>query len=210
MTPISLPSEHVTYTIRHKLVASVGQWHSFTLAVTEAFWHLPSTLRPHYHATAMPMAAASMMFPHPEKIIFCGEDSGDHFTKDVSFSRDPVWADKNWSAGTQVIETEGQPIDLFTRIVLILLHNHCKGCFEITSSAGGVSWSLPVRWAIRHQLIDDSAAPQPFCTHNFITGAADELLIRSITGAERSFTTADWELLSEFEFALEELKTGKR
>lgn len=108
------------------------------------------------------------------------------------------------------IETEGQPIDFFTRIALLMLYHHCSGCFEITSSACGVSWALPVRWAIRHQLIADSNAPQPFSTHGFITGAADELLIRSVSGAERPFTTADWGLVSELEFALEELKTDKR
>ncbi|MCE9900869.1 hypothetical protein [Raoultella terrigena] len=83
-------------------------------------------------------------------------------------------------------------------------------CFLRKRRRGGVSWALPVRWAIRHHLITDSDSPQPFSTAGFITGAADELLIRSVSGAERPFTTAEWGLISELEFTLEELKAGKR
>jgi len=145
---------------------------------------------------------ASMMFPFPKVFTFAGKNEGDYVSSCVMFSQD--------ECSDMCIETEGQPFDFFTRIVLILLFKHCEGCYEITSSAGGVSWALPVRWAIRHQLITDSNAPQPFSTEGFITGAADELLIRSVSGAERPFTTADWGLVSELEFSLEELKTGKR
>ena len=202
MTPIYFAPQHVTYTVRPAGWISPTQWHSFTLAVTEAFWLLPVHLRPCSPADGTRMDRASMMFPSPEIFSFGGNNEGDYTSRGVVFTKD--------LSADLLIETEGQPIDFFTRIVLILLHNHCEDCFEITSSAGGVSWSLPVRWAIRHRLIADSDAPQQFCTDNFITGAADELLIRNVSGAERPFTTADWGLVSEFEFFLEELKNGKR
>lgn len=179
MTPISVPPQHVTYTLKQSGWISPSQWHSFTLAVTEAFWLLPVHLRPCSPTDGTRLERASMMF-----------------TRDMS--------------PDLRIETEGQPIDFFTRIALLMLYHHCSGCFEITSSAGGVSWALPVRWAIRHQLIDGSDAPQSFSMEGFITGAADELLIRSVSGGERPFTTADWGLVSELEFTLEEQKTRKR
>jgi hypothetical protein len=148
------------------------------------------------------MERASMMFPSPEILVFQGKDEGNYVSREVMFTQD--------LSSDLRIETEGQPIDFFTRIALILLYQHCESCYEISSSAGGVSWALPVRWAVRHHLIANSDSPQPFSTAGFITGAADELLIRSVSGAERPFTTADWGLVSELEFALEELKTGQR
>lgn len=202
MTPISVPPQHVTYEVKHASWVSPSQWHSFTLAVTEAFWLLPEHLRPCIPSNGQRMNRASMMFPDPEIFLFGGGNEGSHVSIEVIFTLD-LPADMK-------IETHGLPIDFFTRIALILLYQHCEGCYEISSSAGGVSWALPVRWAIRHHLIADSDSPQPFSTAGFITGAADELLIRSVSGAERPFTTADWGLISELEFALEELKTGKR
>ncbi len=202
MTPISVPPQHVTYTVKQSGWISPSQWHSFTLAVTEAFWLLPVHLRPCSPTDGTRLERASMMFTHPGVFEFGGKDEGNYISKSVMFTLD--------MSPDLRIETEGQPIDFFTRIALLMLYHHCSGCFEITSSAGGVSWALPIRWAIRHQLIADSNAPQPFSTHGFITGAADELLIRSVSGAERPFTTADWGLVSELEFALEELKTDKR
>ncbi|MRT25019.1 hypothetical protein GJV14_13820 [Enterobacteriaceae bacterium RIT697] len=202
MTPISVPPQHVTYTVKQSGWISPSQWHSFTLVVTEAFWLLPVHLRPCSPTDGTRLERASMMFTHPGAFEFGGKDEGNYISKSVMFTLD--------MSPDLRIETEGQPIDFFTRIALLMLYHHCSGCFEITSSAGGVSWALPVRWAIRHQLIADSNAPQPFSTHGFITGAADELLIRSVSGAERPFTTADWGLVSELEFALEELKTDKR
>lgn len=202
MIPISIPPQHLTYVVKHAEWISLNQWQNFTLAVTEAFWLLPVHLRPCSPTTGARMERSSEMFPSPEVFVFGGKDEGSYVSRGVMICRGQT--------SDFVIETEGQPVDFFTRIVLILLHNHCEGCFEITSSAGGVSWSLPVRWAIRHNLIAAHNSPQPFCTEGFVTGAVDELLIRSLSGAERPFTTADWGLVSELEFALEELKTGKR
>lgn len=202
MLPIPMPPQHVSYNVKHAEWISPSQWQNFTLAVTEAFWLLPLHLRPCSPTNGARMERSSEMFPSPEVFVFGGKDEGSYVSRGVMICRDQT--------SDFVIETEGQPVDFFTRIALILLHNHCEGCFEITSSAGGVSWSLPVRWAIRHKLIAAHDSPQPFCTEGFITGAADELLIRSVSGAERPFTTADWGLVSELEFALEELKTGKR
>ncbi|RBO11905.1 hypothetical protein [Pantoea sp. 3_1284] len=202
MTPISVPPQHVTYTVKQSGSISPSQWHSFTLAVTEAFWLLPVHLRPCSPTDGTRLERASMMFTHPETFEFGGKDEGNYISKSVMFTLD--------MSPDLRIETEGQPIDFFTRIALLMLYHHCSDCFEITSSAGGVSWALPVRWAIRHQLIADSNAPQPFSTEGFITGATDELLIRSVSGGDRPFTTADWGLISELEFTLEELKTGKR
>ncbi|WP_312265221.1 hypothetical protein [Mixta calida] len=202
MTPISVPPQHVTYTVKQSGSISPSQWHSFTLAVTEAFWLLPVHLRPCSPTDGTRLERASMMFTHPGAFEFGGKDEGNYISKSVMFTLD-ISPDLR-------IETEGQPIDFFTRIALLMLYHHCSDCFDITSSAGGVSWALPVRWAIRHQLIAGSNAPQPFSTESFITGAADELLIRSVSGGDRPFTTADWGLISELEFTLEELKTGKR
>ena len=202
MTPISVPPQHVTYNVKQTGWISPSQWHNFTLAVTEAFWLLPVHLRPCSPTNGTRMERASMMYPSPEIFAFSGKDEGDYISKGVMFTQD--------LSSDLSIETKGQPIDFFTRIALILLYQHCEGCYEISSSAGGISWALPVRWAIRHHLITDSDSPQPFSTAGFITGAADELLIRSVSGAERPFTTADWGLISELEFTLEELKAGKR
>ena len=137
MTPISVPPQHVTYTVKQSGSISPSQWHSFTLAVTEAFWLLPVHLRPCSPTNGTRLERASMMFTHPGAFEFGGKDEGNHKSKSVMFTLD--------MSPDLRIETEGQPIDFFTRIALLMLYHHCSGCFEITSSVGGVSWALPVR-----------------------------------------------------------------
>ncbi|EJL93118.1 hypothetical protein [Pantoea sp. GM01] len=70
MTPISVPPQHVTYTVKQSGWISPSQWHSFTLAVTEAFWLLPVHLRPCSPTDGTRLERASMMFTHPGAFEF--------------------------------------------------------------------------------------------------------------------------------------------
>ena len=117
MTPISVPPQHVTYTVKQSEWISPSQWHSFTLAVTEAFWLLPVHLRPCSPTDGTRLERASMMFTHPDAFEFGGKDEGNYISKSVMFTLD-MNPDLR-------IETEGQPIDFFTRIALLMLYHHC-------------------------------------------------------------------------------------
>ncbi|MBK5016614.1 hypothetical protein IBT54_003593 [Pantoea sp. S62] len=86
MTPISAPPQHVTYDVKQIGWISPSQWHSFTLAVTEAFWLLPVHLRPCSPTNGTRLERASMMFPHPEAFEFGGTDEGNYISRSVMFT----------------------------------------------------------------------------------------------------------------------------
>lgn len=199
----TVPVPNATYTLKQNSSVCMQQWINFTLAITDAFWKLPAQLRPCLPATGENMTHASQLFPDYGVFVFCGRDFPGSLAEDVLVTA-AIGAEQRRKS--LLIQTQRQPIDLFTRIALILLHHHCKGCFDISSSIGGVSWALPVRWAKHHRLVADHDAPQPFCSCELLNSTADELLVMSVSGAEGNFDNAAWGVISRFEFVLNDLR----
>ncbi|MFB6328595.1 hypothetical protein D9O29_22595 [Pantoea vagans] len=207
MTPFSRPActADVNYTVTQKATVPHEQWVAFVLAITEVFWQLPKSLRPCDPTNGTQAERSSALFPDPEMFLFSGMN-GDGFTdQSVLITR----LRSNSTGGKlDVIAPHGQPVDFFTRLVLVLLYNHCEGCFEITSSAGAASWSLPVRWLCRHNAMLNLTSPESFRDDNVFNGTADELMLTMMSGAERIVTTQEWLLINEFEYRLYGLRSS--
>jgi len=165
MTPLSLPActADVHYTVTQKATVPPERWATFVLAITEVFWQLPVNLRPCNPVNGLRMERSSELFPDPEMFLFCGMDGGDFTDLSVLITRS---RSDSTDGKLDVIAPHGQPVDLFTPLALALLYNHCEGCFEITSSAGAASWSLPVRWLCRHDATLNLSSPASFRDDN--------------------------------------------
>lgn len=201
MTPCTLPvcAADVHYTVTQKATVPSEQWATFVLAITEVFWQLPVNLRPCDPVNGLRMERSSALFPDPEMFLFSGMNGGDFTDQSVLITRS---RSDSTDGKLDVIAPHGQPVDLFTRLALVLLYNHCKGCFEITSSAGAASWSLPVRWLCRHDATLNLSSPASFRDDNVFNGTADELMLTMTSGGERVVTTQEWLLINEFEYRL--------
>lgn len=201
MMPLSLPActADVHYTVTQKATVPPERWTTFVLAITEVFWQLPVSLRPCNPVNGLRMERSSELFPDPEMFLFSGMDGGDFTDQSVLITRS---RSDSTDGKLDVIAPHGQPVDLFIRLALVLLYNHCEGCFEITSSAGAASWSLPVRWLCRHDATLNLLSPASFRDDNVFNGTADELMLAMTSGAERVVTTQEWLLINEFEYRL--------
>ena len=201
MTPLSLPActADVNYTVTQKATVPPERWTTFVLAITGVFWQLPVSLRPCNPVNGLRMERSSELFPDPEMFLFSGMDGGDFTDQSVLITRS---RSDSTDGKLDVIAPHGQPVDLFIRLALVLLYNHCEGCFEITSSAGAASWSLPVRWLCRHDATLNLSSPASFRDDNVFNGTADELMLAMTSGAERVVTTQEWLLINEFEYRL--------
>lgn len=201
MTPFSRPActADVNYTITQKATVPPEQWATFVLAITEVFWLLPVNLRPCNPVNGLRMERSSELFQDPEMFLFSGMKGGDFTDQSVLITR---FRSDSTDGKLDVIAPHGQPVDFFTRLALVLLYNHCEGCFEITSSAGAASWSLPVRWLCRHDATLNLTSPESFRDDNVFNGTADDLMLTMMSGAERVVTTQEWLLINEFEYRL--------
>ena len=201
MTPLSLPActADVNYTVTQKATVPPERWATFVLAITEVFWQLLVNLRPCNPINGLRMERSSALFPDPDIFAFAGTNEGDFIDATALITR---FRSMSPDARPRVIAPHGQPVDLFTRLALALLYNHCEGCFEITSSAGAASWSLPVRWLCRHDATLNLSSPASFRDDNVFNGTADEFMLAMMSGAERVVTTQEWLLINEFEYRL--------
>lgn len=210
--PVPVP-QPVVYTLEHVSTVPVDEWHAFVLAVTEAFWQLPGTLRPasqdRQFAT---MLRASELFPEPFMLAFCGERA-DPVCLTVERERN-----RN-TLSLQELDFRQQPGDFFARVVMVLLHNLCPGHFRVHSTAGYASWRLPHLWAERHlNLMLD--VPQPPVSlsrpaslpgmDNATEGAVLWLMLALLSGPERGLTRSEWALIAETEHRLLSPETVSR
>lgn len=201
MTPFSRPActADVNYTVTQKATVPPEQWATFVLAITEVFWLLPVNLRPCNPVNGLRMERSSELFQDPEMFLFSGMNGGNFTDQSVLITR---FRSDSTDGKLDVIAPHGLPVDYFTRLALVLLYNHCEGCFEITSSAGAASWSLPVRWLCRHDATLNLTSPESFRDDNVFNGTADDLMLTMMSGAERVVTTQEWLLINEFEYRL--------
>ena len=201
MTPctLSVRAADVHYTVTQKATVPSERWATFVLAITEVFWQLPVNLRPCDPVNGLRMEWSSALFPDPDIFAFAGTNEDDFIDATALITR---FRSMSPDARPRVIAPRGQPVDLFTRLALVLLYNHCEGCFEITSSAGAASWSLPVRWLCRNDATLNLSSPASFRDDNVFNGTADELMLTMTSGGERVVTTQEWLLINEFEYRL--------
>ncbi len=174
----------VVYTLEQVATIPEKQWHAFVLAVTETFWQLPEALRPQ-NAYFGSLTRASELFPVTGILAFTIEREHRQnilVLKELNFGR--------------------QPGDFFARTVFVLLHNLCPDCFRIHSTAGGASWSLPLKWIKRFLGHENFSAPESVLTTPVRGDAFDRLLLQFLSGQGRQLSPDDWSALEEAEYQL--------
>ena len=147
MTERFLPAGHpVVYTIEQRSTVPLDTWDRFVSAVIDIYYCLPFGMRPvNPRENNMQTGAFSLFQPdsslRDDELVFSGK-TGEGFrhriiTVSRERTRDVLSVDE--------IETEHQmSADLFTRMVMLALHNICAAHFIVHSTAGACSWALPL------------------------------------------------------------------
>ncbi|EPB6698538.1 hypothetical protein ACSABO_004796, partial [Escherichia coli] len=81
-------------------------------------------------------------------------------------------------------------------------HNLCPDCFRIHSTAGGASWSLPLKWIKRFLGHENFSAPESVLTTPVRGDVFDCLLLQFLSGQGRQLSPDDWSALEEAEHQL--------
>ncbi|HBI8116864.1 TPA: hypothetical protein K8255_004653, partial [Escherichia coli] len=164
--------EPVVYTLEQVSTIPEKQWHAFVLAVTETFWQLPEALRPQ-NAYFGSLTRASELFPVTDTLAFYCRSADGLWSVNVTIEREHS---RNILALNE-LNFGRQPGDFFARTVFVLLHNLCPDCFRIHSTAGGASWSLPLKWIKRYLGHENFSAPESVLTTPVRGDAFDSLLL---------------------------------
>ncbi len=171
------------------------QWFRFTQAVKEAFWLLPAQLRP-CKQLGFEMHRASELFDDEGSVMFNHKDS-------AGCCCNPLYLRQTLSdkfPAYQKVESQRCKQDLFVRIVLVLLHNLCPGCYHITSSCPQ-SWRFAQRW-LAWNMDMFTKAPEDIPASFVIPGAVEHLLLVKTSGPGKQVTTEEWEAISGIELWL--------
>ena len=156
MTGRFLPAGHpVVYTIEQRSTVPADTWHKFIQAVIDIYYCLPCCMHPVNPRHNNENTRAFFLF-HPDssknadELVFSGKTNEGYRQRIITVSRERT---RN-VLSLDEIETEHQmSVDLFTRMVMLALHNICGEHFLVHSTAGACSWALPL--AIMNRACDD-------------------------------------------------------
>ncbi|MCX8966312.1 hypothetical protein EHW66_15360 [Erwinia psidii] len=147
MTERFLPAGRpVVYTIEQRDTVPVWTWHKFISAVIDIYHCLPFCMRPVNPRRNNEQTDAFSLF-HPDgshnvyELVFSGKTGEGYRHRIITVSRER----SRDVLSVDEIETEHQmSADLFTRLVMLALHNLCGEYFLVNSLAGACSWALPL------------------------------------------------------------------
>ncbi|MEQ5055798.1 hypothetical protein ABN154_29040, partial [Klebsiella michiganensis] len=159
MTERFLPAGHpVVYTIEQRSTVPVETWNKFTSAIIDIYHCLPCCMRPVNPRRNNEQTGAFSLFhpdssPKADELVFSGKTGEGYRHRIITISRERA----RDVLSVDEIETEHQmSVDLFTRMVMLALHNICGAHFLVHSTAGACSWALPL--AILNRARDDQFA----------------------------------------------------
>lgn len=136
----------VIYTIEQCSTVPVDTWNQFISAVIDVYYCLPFCMRPvNPRQNNIQTGAFSLFLPdsilESDELVFCGKTGEGFMHRIITVSRKRT----RDVLSLNVIETEHQmSVDLFTRMVMLALHNICGAHFLVHSTAGACSWALPL------------------------------------------------------------------
>lgn len=214
MTERFLPAGHpVVYTIEQRSTVPVETWNKFTSVIIYIYYCLPCCMRPVNPRRNNEQTGAFSLF-HPDsgqngdELVFSGKTGEGYRHRIITISRERT----RDVLSVDEIETEHQmSVDLFTRMVMLALHNICGAHFLVHSTAGACSWALPL--TILNRVRDDqfSAWELPD-TAQYATSFSQEnarLTEQAIAGSltlsvEINLSREQWEDIAALEFRLYE------
>ncbi|HDC4526649.1 TPA: hypothetical protein O8U08_002020 [Enterobacter cloacae] len=142
-----LPAGHpVVYTIEQCSTVPVDIWDQFVSAVIDIYYCLPFCMRPvNPRQNNIQTGAFSLFQPdgglRDDELVFSGKTGESYRYRIITISRERT----RDVLSVDEIETEHQmSADLFTRMVMLALHNICAAHFIVHSTAGACSWALPL------------------------------------------------------------------
>lgn len=136
----------ITYTIEQKSDVPSAVWHRFIDAVVGIYYRLPDNFRPVNPRRKNARKGAYALFsPGPDsdcgELVFSGQTGEGYRHRIITVSRERT----RDVLSVDEIETEHQmSVDLFTRLVMLALHNVCGTHFLVHSTGGACSWALPL------------------------------------------------------------------
>lgn len=147
MTERFLPAGHpVVYTIEQRSTVPPETWNKFTSVIIDIYYCLPCCMRPVNPRRSNEQTGAFSLF-HPDsalngdELVFSGKTGEGYRHRIITISRERT----RDVLSVDEIETEHQmSVDLFTRMVMLALHNICAVRFIVHSTAGACSWALPL------------------------------------------------------------------
>ncbi|MBJ9559763.1 MULTISPECIES: hypothetical protein [Enterobacteriaceae] len=147
MTERFLPADHpVVYTIEQCSTVPVDIWDQFVSAVIDIYYCLPFCMRPVNPRQNNTQTGAFSLFQpdsglRDDELVFSGKTGEGYRHRIITVSRERT----RDVLSVDEIETEHQmSVDLFTRMVMLALHNICAAHFIVHSTAGACSWALPL------------------------------------------------------------------
>ncbi|HDS6908819.1 TPA: hypothetical protein QHX44_002184 [Klebsiella oxytoca] len=156
MTERFLPAGYpVVYTIEQCSTVPPDIWNQFVSTVIDIYHCLPFSMRPVNPRRNNEQTGAFSLF-HPDsgqngdELVFSGKTGEGYRHRIITISRERT----RDVLSVDEIETEHQmSADMFTRMVMLALHNICGEHFIVHSTAGACSWALPL--AILNRARDD-------------------------------------------------------
>ncbi|WP_152601459.1 hypothetical protein [Erwinia oleae] len=147
MTERFLPAGHpVVYTIEQRSTVPVETWNKFTSVIIDLYHCLPCCMRPVNPRRNNERTGAFSLFhldssPKADELVFSGKTGEGYRHRIITVSRERT----RDVLSLDEIETEHQmSVDMFTRLVMLALHNICGAHFLVHSTAGACSWALPL------------------------------------------------------------------
>jgi hypothetical protein len=135
----------IEYTIEQKSTVPPETWHQFITAVINIYYLIPICFRPANPRLNNERRGAYTLFKpglddERDELVFSGLTGEGYRHRIITVSRERT----RDVLSVDEIETEHQmSADLFTRLVMLALHNVCGEHFLVHSTAGACSWALP-------------------------------------------------------------------
>ncbi|HBD1844089.1 TPA: hypothetical protein KIA93_000295 [Salmonella enterica] len=142
-----LPAGHfIQYTIEQKKTVPMEIWRKFTSSVINIYYSLPFCLRP-VNPRKNERTGAYDLFEPEDILVFCGASQALRDRRIIAISRERT---RDVLSVDEIIADHEMSVDLFTRMVMLALHNVCGEHFIVHSTAGACSWALPLLFLKNH------------------------------------------------------------
>ncbi|MGR7482826.1 hypothetical protein [Klebsiella aerogenes] len=199
----------ITYTIEQKSDVPSSVWHRFIDAVVGIYYRLPDNFRPVNPRRKNARKGAYALFcPGPDsdcgELVFSGQSGEGYRRRIITVSRERT----RDVLSVDEIETEHQmSVDLFTRLVMLALHNVCGEHFLVHSTGGACSWALPL--ALVKKGFPVWKAPDVAAYSSFFQAdnarLTEQAIVNNLTLCPgKNFCQEQWEGIAALEFRLYE------
>ncbi|HAT1685327.1 TPA: hypothetical protein I8Y21_006180 [Klebsiella oxytoca] len=200
----------ITYTIEQKSDVPPAVWHKFIDAVTGIYYRLPDAFRPvNPRRNNRRLGANTLFTPGPDsdsgELVFCGVTGEGYRHRIITVSRERT----RDVLSVDEIETEHQmSVDLFTRLVMLALHNVCGEHFLVHSTGGACSWALPMALT-KKGYFSDWKAPDVAAYSSFFQAdnarLTEQAIVNNLTRCPGiNFCQEQWEGIAALEYRLYE------